>query len=409
MRNYLAKRMEFVLPSPTLAITALAASLKEQGKDIIGFGAGEPDFDTPEIIKKAAAEALFRGETKYSAVSGITPLKEAIVEKLAKEQNLVYQPSQVIVSNGGKQALYNFFMATLNPDDEVIIPAPYWVSYRDMVVLAEGKPVLLNTELENQFKIKPEELQKAISPKTKVFVINSPCNPTGVAYTKEELLEIARILENHEQILILTDDIYEKLLFDGKPFYNLAMISPTLFSRTIIVNGFSKAYSMTGWRLGYAVSAQSKIIEAMDTIQGQTTSNVSTFSQYGAIQALKEGEPFIEEMKKEFVKRRNFVMEKLSQMQGLRLVQPDGAFYVFPEISYLSKAPGFEKLKKENPNEQDNGKLFAQHLLEKYLVAVVPGSAFGYENGFRISYATSMEKLNKGLNRLGECIAALWK
>ncbi|MCS6983749.1 MAG: pyridoxal phosphate-dependent aminotransferase [Leptospiraceae bacterium] len=406
--SFLADRMKEVAPSPTLAISALSASLRAQGKDVVGFGAGEPDFDTPDEIKEAAIEALRRGETKYTAVSGILPLRKAISEKLKKDHNLDYTPEEIVITNGGKQALYNFFMAVINPGDEVIIPSPYWVSYRDMVVLAGGKPVFISTGVEQNFKFTAEELRSAITKRTKAFVLNSPNNPTGIAYSREELATLAQVLEEHPHVLVVSDDIYEKLLYDGKSFYNLAMVSREIFPRTVIVNGFSKAYSMTGWRLGYAACKERQIIEAMDTIQGQSTSNVTTFAQYGALKALGCDTSFIDQMKHHFVERRDYLLKELSQIKGMRIAKPDGAFYIFPDISGLLQSPGFERLQRENPEEKDMGKLFCTHLLQDYLVAAVPGSAFGYEPAFRISYATSLDQIKKGVERLQECVDKLW-
>ena len=408
MKSYVARRLDVIEPSPTLAITALANSLKAEGKDVVGFGAGEPDFDTPQFIKDAAIAALQAGQTKYTAVSGIPSLKKAIVDKFQRENALTFKPEQVIVSTGGKQVLYNLFMAIMNPGDEVIIPAPYWVSYKDIVTLAEGKAVLVQAPIEQNFKITPQQLEQAITPKTKVFLINSPSNPTGAAYTETELKALAAVLEKYPDILIVSDDIYEKLMYDGIPFFNLPMVSPALRSRSVIVNGMSKAYAMTGWRLGYAASEQTEIIKAMDTIQGQSTSNANSFAQKGGEAALNGDQSFIEEMKKAFVERRNYVVKQLSAIRGLKVPMPEGAFYVFPDISGLLEAPGFKRLMAEHPEEKDPGKLLSSVLLKEHLVAVVPGSAFGYENGFRISYATSMAQIEKGVSRIRACIESFW-
>lgn len=408
MKSYIAKRLDVVEPSPTLAITALANALKAEGKDVVGFGAGEPDFDTPQFIKDAAIAALQSGFTKYTPVSGIASLKKAIIQKFEKENNLAFKPEQVIVGTGGKQVLYNLFMAIINPGDEVIIPAPYWVSYKDMVALAQGNAVLVQAPIEQNFKITAAQLKKAITSDTKAFLMNSPSNPTGVAYTKSELLEIAGVLEEHPNILVITDDIYEKLIYDDMPFFNLPMVSPALRERSVVVNGMSKAYSMTGWRLGYAASEQTSIIKAMDTIQGQSTSNANSFAQKGGEAALLGDQTCIDEMKNAFAARRNYVVKELSSLKGLRVVKPQGAFYVFPDFLNLLSAPGFKKLQAANPNEKDAGKLLASVLLKEYLVALVPGSAFGYDHGFRISYATSQEQIEKGIERIANFVSSLW-
>lgn len=400
MDNFVADRLSLVEPSPTLAITALSKKLKSEGKDIVGFGAGEPDFDTPEFIKDAAKEALDKGFTKYTAVSGIPELKEAISQKFLRDNQLQYSAQQIIVSTGGKQVLYNFFLSVLNPGDEVIIPAPYWVSYIDIVRLCGGVPKIIQCPISAHYKLSPQQLQESISPRTKVFLLNSPSNPTGAMYTKEELVALANVLEKHEKIVTLSDDIYEHLVYDDIPFWNLAMVSQELKKRTVVVNGFSKAYSMTGWRLGYAASFQTDIIKAMDTVQGQITSNANSFSQKGGLAALNGDQACIAEMKKAFVERRDFLYERLSKINGLRINKPQGAFYLYPDFSELLQSDSFKKFSLDYPDETSVSKMITAALLEKYNVAVVPGIAFGYEAAFRISYATSMEQIKKGVERI---------
>lgn len=402
----LSSRLELVEPSPTLAITARAAELKAQGKDIVGFGAGEPDFDTPAHIKAAAIQALEQGFTKYTAVSGIAELKQAIADKLRRDNGLDYRPDEIIVSTGGKQVLYNFFMAVLNPGDEVVCPSPYWVSYKDMVLLAGGRMRLIPTRIENGFKLTPQELEQHLSPQTRVFLLNSPANPTGTTYTPEEIRALAQVLEKFPQLLVVTDDIYEKLVY-GTTFLNLATASEALRPRTVVVNGFSKAYAMTGWRLGYAAGPRA-IITAMDTIQGQSTSNATSFAQKGAVAALMGDQTCVETMRQVFEKRRDLAFSMLSGIRGLRLFKPQGAFYLFPDIAELCQAPGFQKLAQQTP-AADAGKIFTAALLDQKLVAVVPGSAFGYEYGFRISYATSEAQIEKGLQRIREFVESLWQ
>ena len=401
--NFLALRLNSIKPSPTLAITALANSLKEQGKDIVGFGAGEPDFDTPVHIKEACKLALDNGFTKYTAVQGVLSLREAICKKFQTENNLSYTPNQIIVGTGGKQVLYNLFMSVLNKGDEVIFSAPYWVSYYDMTLLAEGVPKVIQTTYEDKFKISPSALENAITEKTKIFLMNSPSNPTGCIYTFEELQALAKVLEKHPHVLIVTDDIYEKLIFDNCKFYNLAMISNELAERTVVVNGLSKAYAMTGWRLGYAASKITSIIKAMETMQGQSTSNATSFAQKGAEAALLGPLDFLQNMNKAFTERRNYVVQKLNSYKGISTLVPEGAFYVFPSIKNFVEFPKFKDYQK-SINEISASTAFSKLLLEKYLVAVVPGSAFGYENAFRISYATSMEQIKKGMERIEQCV-----
>jgi aspartate aminotransferase len=401
----LARRLELIEPSPTLAITARANELKAEGKDIVGFGAGEPDFDTPQHIKAAAIEALNNGFTKYTAVSGIPELKQAIIAKFQRDNKLDFKPNQIIVGTGGKQVLYNFFLSVINDGDEVVCPAPYWVSYKDIVRLAGGTMKLIHTTFESGFKLSPQDIENNVSGKTKVFILNSPSNPTGATYTPDEIRALAVALEKFPDLLIVTDDIYEKLAY-GTEVLNIATASEKLRPRTVIINGLSKAYSMTGWRLGYA-GGPKEIIAAMDMIQGQSTSNATSFSQKGAVVALNAEQQCVEDMRVVFEKRRDLAFDLLSGLKGLRVFKPQGAFYLFPDIAGLTAAPGWADLKKRT-GENDTGKIFSTGLLNEKLVAVVPGSAFGYENGFRISYATSEAQIEKGLGRVREFIEALW-
>ncbi|MDH5717540.1 MAG: pyridoxal phosphate-dependent aminotransferase [Spirochaetia bacterium] len=400
MKNFISKRLQKIEPSPTLEITALANRLKSEGKDIIGFGAGEPDFDTPNHIKEAAKKALDEGFTKYAPVAGLNSLREAVCHKFKKDNGLLFSPNQIIIGTGGKQVLYNFFMAVLDAGDEVIIPAPYWVSYKDIVSLSEGKAKIINTSYEQKFKITPEQLEKSINEKTKVFIMNSPSNPTGCVYSKEELEKIAAVLEKYKNILIVTDDIYESLIYDNLSFFNLPMVSENLLERTVIINGLSKTYSMTGWRLGYGASQRVEIIKAMDTLQGQSTSNAVTFAQKGGEVALISSQDCVEEMKKAFVERRNYMVEELNKLKGIKTHKPEGAFYVFPNFSELIESRGFKRLLNENREEESKSKILTKILIEKYQTAIVPGVAFGYDNGFRMSYACSLENIKKGLERI---------
>ncbi|MCZ8238085.1 MAG: pyridoxal phosphate-dependent aminotransferase [Leptospiraceae bacterium] len=395
--KFVAKRLDVVEPSPTLAITAKANALKASGIDVVGFGAGEPDFDTPEHIKVAAKRAMDQGKTKYTPVSGIPTLKDAIIAKFKKDNNLDYEKNQIIVGTGGKQVIYNFFMATINPGDEVIIPAPYWVSYADIVRLAEGTPVIVPTTLENNFQITPTQLKKAISPKTKVFLFNSPSNPTGSAYSKNDVYDLCEILVK-ERIITLSDDIYEKIIYDGLEFINPAMVSPEMKEKTFIINGVSKAYSMTGWRIGYG-AGNAEIIKNMDTMQGQSTSNASSISQAAAEEALKGDQSEVEVMRKAFDVRRKLIVDLLNQIPGVNCRMPQGAFYAFPYIDKLYNLPKFDKIFSE-ANEKSRSKVFCDILLEKYNVAAVPGVAFGDDNALRLSYALGEADIRKGLERI---------
>jgi aspartate aminotransferase len=396
-----AKRLDVVEPSPTLAITAKANALKASGLDVVGFGAGEPDFDTPDHIKKAAEKAMLSGKTKYTPVSGTPGLKEAIIEKFQKDNGLKYEKNQIIVGTGGKQVIYNFFMATLNPGDEVIIPAPYWVSYADIVRLAEGVPVIVSTTPENNFQITPDQLKKAITPKTKVFIFNSPSNPTGAAYSRKDVEALCQVLEK-EEILILSDDIYEKILYDGMEFFNPAMVSPGMKERTFIVNGVSKAYSMTGWRIGYG-AGNAEIVKNMDTMQGQSTSNASSISQAAAEEALRGDQACVEEMKKAFDHRRKLIVGLLNEISGFRCNLPQGAFYAFPYIDGVYSFPKFKEAF-EQSGETSKSKFFCDILLDKYQVAAVPGIAFGDDQSLRLSYALGESDIKKGVERIKKMV-----
>jgi len=392
--SIVSNSLKRIKPSPTLAVTQKAREMKDAGKDVIGLGAGEPDFDTPDNIKEAAIDAIRRGETKYTAVDGTPKLKKAIQGKFSRENNLSYELSQISVGTGGKQIIYNAFMATLNPGDEVIIPAPYWVSYPDMVLLAGGKPKIVQCSEKNEFKIKPKELKKAISKKTKWLIINSPSNPTGSCYTEEELEELSEILIKNKRIYILSDDIYEHITYDGFKFFTIAQID-ALKDRTLTMNGVSKSYSMTGWRIGYGAGPK-EIIKAMAKIQSQSTTNPSSISQAAAVEALNGTQEFIKIRTESFKERRDFVVKSLNKIKGLTCFKPNGAFYVFPNCkSCLNK-------KDIKNNKIKTDKDFVESLLENAGIAVVQGSAFGLPGFFRISYATSMENLQKALAKIKE-------
>ncbi|EIE01748.1 pyridoxal phosphate-dependent aminotransferase [Leptospira licerasiae] len=399
-----ARRLEVVEPSPTLAISAKAAELKKKGEDIVSFGAGEPDFETPAHIKEAAKKAIDKGMTRYTAVSGTVELRDAIITKFKRDNGLEYSRNQIIVGTGGKQVIYNFFLATLNPGDEVIIPAPYWVSYADIVRLAEGRPVIVPTSKADNFRISPAQLEKAITPKTKVVVLNSPSNPTGSAYSRKELEAIGEVILKHK-IMVLSDDIYESIVFDGFQFSNLAMLSPELKELTFVANGVSKAYSMTGWRIGYGAGPL-QIIQNMDTIQSQSTSNPSSISQAAAEAALTGDQACVAEMAKAFQKRRDLIVGLLNGIPGVEVNVPQGAFYVFPYLTGVYETDGFKKLQAAS-SETSKSKLFCAHLLDKYKVAAVPGIAFGDDNALRLSYAMGEEDIKKGVARISEMVKDL--
>ncbi|HBQ32719.1 MAG TPA: aspartate transaminase, partial [Ochrobactrum anthropi] len=379
---FLADALSRVKPSATIAVSQKARELKAKGKDVIGLGAGEPDFDTPTNIKQAAIDAINRGETKYTPVAGIPELRQAIVAKFKRENGLDYKPEQVIVGTGGKQILFNAFMATLNPGDEVIVPAPYWVSYPEMVAINGGNPVFINTKIEDNFKLTAADLEKAITPKTKWLIFNSPSNPTGAAYTEAELKALTDVLVRHPHVWILTDDMYEHLVYGDFVFTTPAQVEPSLYDRTLTMNGVSKAYAMTGWRIGYAAGPL-QLIKAMDMVQGQQTSGACSIAQWAAVEALNGTQDFIPENKKIFQARRDLVVSMLNQAKGIKCPTPEGAFYVYPSCADLIG----KKTEAGKVIESDED--FVTELLEAEGVAVVHGSAFGLGPNFRISYATS--------------------
>ena len=390
---FLSDTLARVKPSATIAVTNKARELQAAGRDVIGLGAGEPDFDTPQNIKDAAKRAIDAGKTKYTAVDGIPELKAAIVAKIQRENGLTYTPAQVTVGTGGKQVLYNALMATLNPGDEVIIPAPYWVSYPDMVLLAGGTPVSVECGIETNFKMTPAQLEAAITPRTKWFIFNSPSNPTGAGYTRTELEALTDVLMRHPHVWIMSDDMYEHLVFDDFEFVTPAEVEPGLYDRTLTCNGVSKAYAMTGWRIGYA-GGPAHLIKAMGTIQSQSTSNPCSVAQYAAVEALNGPQDFLPEFRKAFQRRRDLVVSMLNQAKGIRCPRPEGAFYVYPDISALigkTSAGGTVIADDET---------FATALLEETGVAVVFGSAFGLSPNFRVSYATSDAVLEDACRRI---------
>ena len=393
MSSIIAERMNTIKPSPTIAVTTRARELRAAGEDVIGLGAGEPDFDTPDHIKDAAIKAIEKGETKYTAVDGTPELKEAISHKFKNENNLEYKHNEIIVGCGGKQVLYNAFISTLNKGDEVLIPSPYWVSYPDMVLLAEGKPVALNTTSKSGFKIEPEKLEKSINEKTKWLILNSPSNPTGSAYNKNEIKELVGLLEKYPHVYVLSDDIYEKIIYDGFSFSTIANYSEDLKNRTLTVNGVSKAYSMTGWRIGYA-GGPSSVIKEMSKVQSQSTSNPSSISQAAALQALIGDQSFLLKRNDVFKNRRNYIVKALNSIEGINCRSPEGAFYVFPDCSAL-----FGK-HTESGKTIENSIDFSSYLLESVGVAVVAGLAFGMDGFFRISYATSDENIEEACKRI---------
>jgi aspartate aminotransferase len=386
--SIISNSLKRIKPSPTIAVTQKARELKAAGKDVIALGAGEPDFDTPNNIKKAAVKAIRIGDTKYTPVDGTPAIKNAVIKKFKRENNLTYTSDQITVGTGGKQVLYNAFVATLNKGDEVIIPAPFWVSYPDMVLLAGGKPKFIKCGEEDGFKLTPTKLKKAITKKTKWIILNSPSNPTGAAYTKKEIINLGNILLKNKNILILSDDIYEHVKFDNFKFFTIAQLKK-LKDRTLTMNGVSKAYAMTGWRIGYAAGPKN-IIAAIRKIQSQSTSNPSSISQAAAVEALNGTQSFIKKRAKSFSDRRNFVVNYLNSIPGITCLMPKGAFYVFPSCKALIG----KKTKIKNDTD------FVQKLLEKQNVAVVQGSAFGLDGYFRISYATSMKKLKIAMDRI---------
>ena len=390
--SIVSNNLKRIKPSPTIAVTSKARELKAAGKDVISLGAGEPDFDTPENIKEAAIKAILNGETKYTAVDGTPLLKDAISKKFKRENNLEYKADEITVGAGGKQVIYNSMMATLNEGDEVIIPAPYWVSYPDIVLLAGGTPIILECNEKQGFKIKPLELEKVITKKTKWIILNSPSNPTGACYSEDDIREIGKILIKHPHVYILSDDIYEHVAYEGFKFFTIAQVAE-LKERVLTMNGVSKAYSMTGWRIGYAAGPK-EIIKAIAKIQSQSTTNPSSISQAAAVEALNGTQDFIKERATSFQERRDFVVKALNEIDGIECLNPEGAFYVFPSCK------GLIGKKDSNGKELKTDTDFVQSLLENSGVAVVQGSAFGLEGFFRISYATSMDNLKKALEKI---------
>ena len=397
---FIADRLSLIKPSPTLAVTAKAAELKASGVDVIGLGAGEPDFDTPEHIKEAARKAMADGKTKYTAVDGIPELKQAIVEKFARDNNLKCKPSEVTVGTGGKQVLYNALLATLNPGDEVVIPTPYWVSYPDIVLLGEGRPVFVPCPDAAGFKMTPEQLDSAISPKTKWLILNSPSNPSGAGYAKKDLEALAEVLRRHEHVFILTDDMYEHLVYGNFKFCTFAEAAPDLQERTLTLNGVSKAYCMTGWRIGYATGPE-PLIKAMSKLQSQSTSNPNSIAQWAAVEALNGPMDFMKKNLKAFDERRKLVVSALNKIDGLKCADPEGAFYVYPS------AEGVIGLKRPDGEEIASDGDLVTWLLEDGGVAAVQGAAFGLEPYFRISYATSNAALEDACARIKASIGKL--
>jgi aspartate aminotransferase len=398
--SFISDRLNRIKPSPTIAVTMKARELKAAGRDVIGLGAGEPDFDTPENIKAAAIAAINAGDTKYTNVDGTDALKKAICAKFKRENNLDYKPEQVTVGTGGKQVLYNALMATLNEGDEVIIPAPYWVSYPDIVLLADAKPVIVACNANHQFKLQAEDLEKAITPKTKWLILNSPSNPTGAAYSRAELKALADVLLKHPNVWVLTDDMYEHLVYDDFEFATIAEVEPKLYDRTLTMNGVSKSYCMTGWRIGYA-AGPAQLIKAIAKVQSQSTSNPTSISQAAAVEALNGPQDFIAKHNVSFKARRDLVVDMLNQAPGLHCHKPEGAFYVYPSCAGVigKTTPQGKKIETDDD--------FVTYLLEAEGVAAVQGSAFGLSPFFRISYATSTEALTEACTRIIRACKAL--
>ncbi len=388
----LSDRVKRIKPSPTLAVTARAAALRAEGRDVIGLGAGEPDFDTPEHIKQAAITAIQGGFTKYTAVDGTKELKTAIVNKFKRENQLSYKLDQILVSCGGKQSFYNLVQSLLNPGDEVIIPAPYWVSYPDMVLLADGVPVIIAAGIEQQFRLNPAQLEAAITAKTRLFVINSPSNPTGMAYSHSELAALGAVLRRHPQVLIATDDMYEHILWTKEPFVNILNACPDLYERTIVLNGVSKAYSMTGWRIGYA-AGPAILIDAMKNVQSQSTSNPTSISQVAAQAALEGDQSCVKTMLESFKQRHDVVVAQLNQIPGVTCLAGQGTFYAFASFHEVMR----------RMNITDDVQL-TEHLIEKAGVALVPGSAFGLNGYLRLSFATSLDLINQAITRIAAAV-----
>ena len=394
----LSKRAQAIKPSPTLAVTAKAAKLKSEGKDIIGLGAGEPDFDTPQHIKDAAITAIDAGFTKYTQVGGTPGLKKAIIAKFKRDNDLDYTAKQILVSCGGKQSFFNLVLATINPGDEVIIPAPYWVSYPDIVFIAEGKPIFIGTGIEDNFKITAQQLEEAITPKTRMFIINSPSNPSGSVYTIDELRALGEVIKKHPNILIVSDDMYEHILLSDDKFVNILNACPELYTRTMVLNGVSKAYAMTGWRIGYCGGPE-QIITGMENIQSQSTSNPTSISQIAAEAALNGDQSCMIPMQAAFKERNQFVTYELNRIPGIRCLSAGGAFYAFADVRQAIQTCQERKL-----IENDSDITFSEFLLEKAGVAVVPGSAFGCKGYVRLSFATSIQNLKMAIERIGNLL-----
>ena len=395
----LSRRVQAIKPSPTLAVTARAAALKASGRDIVGLGAGEPDFDTPQHIKDAAIAAINAGFTKYTAVDGTPSLKAAVIAKFKRDNGLDYTPKQILVSCGGKQSFFNLVQAVVNAGDEVIIPAPYWVSYPDIVILADGKPVIIEAGIEQGFKITPAQLEAAITPKTRLFVLNSPSNPTGAVYSGDELAALGAVLRKHPHVLIASDDMYEHIRLNNVPFVNILNVCPDLYDRTLVLNGVSKAYSMTGWRIGYAAGPEA-ILRAMTNVQSQSTSNPTSISQWAAEAALNGDQACITPMLDAFKARHRFVVDGLNALPGFKCVDSGGAFYAFPDVR-----AAIMNLLARDVIEAPTDIAFSEYLLESADVAVVPGSAFGAEGYIRLSFATSQANLEKALKRIAQALA----
>jgi aspartate aminotransferase len=394
----LSQRVQAIKPSPTLAVTAKAAKLKAEGKDIIGLGAGEPDFDTPQHIKDAAITAIHSGFTKYTAVGGTASLKQAVISKFKRENALDYTAGEILVSSGGKQSFFNLVLATIDPGDEVIIPAPYWVSYPDIVLIAQGKPVFIDTGIEESFKISADQLERTITPRTRMFVINSPSNPSGSVYSLEELQALGAVLRKYPEILIATDDMYEHILLSGDKFVNILNVCPDLKARTVVLNGVSKAYAMTGWRIGYC-GGPATIITAMENIQSQSTSNPNSIAQVAAETALNGDQSCMIPMITAFKERNQFLTDGLNAISGIRCLLSDGAFYAFADVRQAIR-----NLQSRQILQDGSDVAFSEYLLEKAGVAVVPGSAFGSEGYIRLSFATSMENLQEAIRRMGNLL-----
>ncbi len=385
----LSERVQRIKPSPTLAVSALANQLKAEGRDIVGLGAGEPDFDTPEHIKQGAIDALARGDTKYTAVDGTAALKKAVIAKFERDNGFSYKPNEILVSSGGKQSIFNLALALLNAGDEVLIPAPYWVSYPDIALLADATPVFVTATQESGFKITAEQLRAAITPRSRLIFLNSPSNPTGAAYSADELTALADVLREHPGIVIATDDMYEHILFGGAKFVNILNVAPDLAPRTVVLNGVSKAYAMTGWRIGYA-GGPAKLIGAMKNVQSQSTSNATSIAQAAAVVALNGDQQCVRDMCVQFEKRAKHVVDGLNAIPGVECLMPDGTFYCFPRVAGAMEARGIA-----------DDLEFSRRLLDDVGVALVPGSAFGLDAHVRISFATSMDVLDQAIERIG--------